>query len=298
MPRVLGGIPKRRQILWFLAFSGLCLVLLCITFYIPILYVIRFPFTDFDGISRPQFIGLTNFRKIFHDEVFWISLRNTLIYTLMVVPFVAIFSFCIALALQENAVIVRLMRTIYLLPLVTSSVAIAFVWRWIYNPSFGILNTILGVFGLPPVQWLVSPKTALLSLAILGIWSSTSYYVLIYLAGLQNIPEELYEAARIDGASRWQILFHVTIPLLSPTTFFVIVTCFLSSFQVFDSVFLLTNGGPGYSTFTVTFYIYQNGFVWFKMGYGMAISLIVLGLLMIITLVQFAVQKRWVHYYA
>lgn len=298
MFRVLGGIPKGKQALWFSALSCICIALLILTFYVPIVYAVKFAFTDYDAISHPKFIGLANFQKIMVDKVFWISLRNTVLYTLIVVPCVTIFSFFIALALNENSIVSRLVRTFYLLPLVTSSVAVAFVWRWIYNPSFGILNNIIGFFGLKPIQWLVSPKTALISLAILGIWGSTSYYILIYLSGLQNIPEELYEAARIDGASSWQKLIYITIPLVSPTTFFVIVTCFIGSFQVFDPVFLLTNGGPGYSTYTVTFYIYQNGFVWFKMGYGMAISWVVLGLLLIITAIQFLIQRKWVHYYA
>uniref|UniRef100_A0A832I716 Sugar ABC transporter permease n=1 Tax=Pseudothermotoga hypogea TaxID=57487 RepID=A0A832I716_9THEM len=298
MSRFLGGVSKKKQISWFLIFSSLSLILLVVTFYIPILYAIWFAFTDYDAISQPHFVGLSNFQKAFSDKVFWISFRNTLAYTLMVVPLVTAFSFLIALALKENSVFSRIMRIFYILPLVTSSVAIAFVWRWIYNPSYGILNAILGLFGVQPIRWLVSPNTALISLAILGIWGSTSYYILIYLAGLQNIPEELYEAARIDGASGWQQLIHITVPLISPTTFFVVVTGFIGAFQVFDPVFLLTNGGPGYSTYTVTFYIYQNGFVWFKMGYGMAISWILLGLVMIITVVQFIAQKRWVHYYA
>jgi multiple sugar transport system permease protein len=298
MSRLLGGVPKKKQISWFLILSSLSLILLIVTFYIPILYAIWFAFTDYDALSRPRFVGLFNFQKAFTDKVFWVSFRNTLVYTLMVVPLVTAISFLIALALNENSAFSRIMRLFYLLPLVTSSVAIAFAWRWIYNPSYGILNTILGLFGVQPIRWLVSPNTALVSIAILGIWASTSYYILIYLAGLQNIPEELYEAARIDGASGWQQLIHITVPLISPTTFFVIVTCFISAFQVFDPVFLLTNGGPGYSTYTVTFYIYQNGFVWFRMGYGMAISWILLGLVMIITAVQFIAQKRWVHYYA
>ncbi|WP_448523382.1 carbohydrate ABC transporter permease [Pseudothermotoga sp.] len=291
-------MPKNKQILWFLVFSFLSLLLLIVTFYIPMFYAVWFAFTDYDAISKPSFVGMANFLKVINDRIFWVSLKNTLIYTSTVVPFVSLISFLIALALNENSLISRLVRTFYLLPLVTSSVAIAFVWRWIYNPSYGILNNILGFLGFQPVQWLVSPKTALLSLAILGIWGSSSYYILVYLAGLQNIPEELYEAARIDGASTWQQLVHITVPLISPTTFFVVVTCFISAFQVFDPVFLLTNGGPGYCTYTVTFYIYQNGFVWFKMGYGMAMSWILSGLVMIVTMIQFVAQKRWGHYYA
>ncbi|WP_448516014.1 carbohydrate ABC transporter permease [Pseudothermotoga sp.] len=298
MSRFLGGVSKKKQIFWFLILSGLSFALLLVTFYVPIFYAVWFAFTDYDALSQPRFVGLSNFQKAFTDKVFWISFRNTLVYTSIVVPLVTIISFFIALALNENSTFSRAMRIFYLLPLVTSSVAVAFVWRWIYNPSYGILNAILGLFGVQPIRWLVSPNTALISLAILGVWGSTSYYILIYLAGLQNIPEELYEAARIDGASNWQQLIHITVPLISPTTFFVVVTCFIGAFQVFDPVFLLTNGGPGYSTYTITFYIYQNGFVWFKMGYGMAISWILLGLVMIITVFQFIVQRKWVHYYA
>ena len=294
--KLIGGIPKKKQLMYSCLFLSVPLLLLILTFYVPVYSAFKLSLTDYDAISKPSYVGFKNFKEVLKDKVFWISLRNTFVYSLLVVPGVIVFSFLISLGLNNESKYVKILRIFYLLPLVTSSVAIALVWRWMYNPSYGIINTILGWVGIPPIKWLTEPKTALISLVIMGIWGSISYYSLIFLAGLKNIPKVYYEAAKIDGATKYQQILYITIPLISPTTFFISVMTIISSVQIFDPVFLLTNGGPGYSTYTLVFYIYQNGFYWFKMGYGMAVAWFVFIILLLLTLIQFILQKRWVHY--
>lgn len=294
--RIIGGIPKKRQMIFFLLFIIPSLIFAIISYYYPFGTAIKLAFSKYDAISPPKFTGFKNFVKMFKDKVFWISLKNTFLYALYVVPFTLIISFLVAVGLNMKSRIVFFLRVFYFLPMVTSSVAIALVWRWIYNPDYGILNQILSLFHIPHIKWLVNSQTALISLAILGVWGGIGYNTILFLAGLQNIPRVYYEAAKIDGASDTQILFRITIPLMTPTIFFVLVMLIISSVQIFDSVFILTNGGPGYSTYTLVYYIYRNGFYWFRMGYGMAISWFLFSIILILTAIQFGIQKRWVYY--
>jgi len=294
--KILGGIPKKKHYMYFLLFIIPALAFALIDYYIPFLSAVKLSLSDYDPLSKPKFIGLKNFRDMFKDEVFWISLKNTLLYALYVIPATTILSFLIAVGLNRKSKVVSFLRVFYFLPMVTSSVAVALTWRWIYNPDYGLLNQVLGIFGVSPIHWLSDHKTALLALAILGIWGGIGYNVIIFLAGLQNIPKVYYEAARIDGAKDSQILFKITIPLMTPTIFFVLVMTTIGAFQIFDSVFVLTNGGPGYSTYTLVYYIYRNGFYWFKMGYAMAISWFMYAFILTLTAVQFSLQRWWVHY--
>lgn len=294
--RVLGGIPKYRQGIYFFFFIVFSLIFAMLAYYIPFIISFKLSLSKYDAITEPIFIGLENFNKILQDKVFWISLKNSFLYTLYVVPTVVILSFLIAVALNKNTRFFRTLRVFYFIPTVTSSVAINFVWLWFFNPEYGLLNTILGFLGIKKIFWLTDPKIALFSLALVGIWGSLSYNIILFLAGLQNIPSTYYEAAFLDGASRKDVVIHITLPLMTPIIFFVLIMQIISSIQMFESVFIMTRGGPGYSTYTLVYYIYRNGFNWFRMGYGTSLSWILYFILLFLTIIQFNLQRRWVYY--
>ena len=210
--RFFGGIPRNRQMFYFLIFISFSFLFILLAYYIPFVYAVKLAFTDYEVISLPTYIGLSNFKELLHDRVFWISLKNTFVYALYVVPAVLVISFSVAVGLNRKFKIIFPLRILYFLPLVTSQVASSLVWKWMLNPNYGIVNNILGLLGIPKQHWLSDPYLALVSLAFVGIWANVSYYIILFLAGLQNIPARYYEAAKIDGASRKDMLFHITIP--------------------------------------------------------------------------------------
>lgn len=246
-------------------------------------------------VADKPFVGLDNFREMLGDSTFWNALKNTFVYTLNV-PLAMVFSLSIALMMHRRLKWIGFLRTIYFLPSVTSFVAVALVWMWIYHPSFGIANFFLGRVGIPPVQWLNSAQTALVSVMIFSIWLGLGYQMVIFLAGLQGIPEEFYEAARIDGASHWQLFRRITLPLLKPTTFFILVTSLISSFQVFTSVYIMTGGGPVHSTDVIVYHIYTAAWEQLRMGYASALSWVLFVIILIATWIQFRLMGREVDY--
>jgi len=294
--RELGGIKRSKQGLYFFFFIFLSLIFALLAYYIPFGISFKLALSKYDAISPPEFVGFDNFKKIFQDKVFWISLKNSFLYTLYMVPAVLVLSFLIAVGLNQNTRFIKTLRVFYFIPTVTSSVAINFVWLWFFNPEYGLLNTIISFLGFKKIYWLTDPKIALLSLALVGIWGSLSYNIILFLAGLQNIPSTYYEAAELDGASKKDVLLHITLPLMTPIIFFVLIMQIISTVQMFESVFIMTRGGPGYSTYTLVYYIYRNGFNWFRMGYGTALSWILYFILLILTIIQFRLQRRWVYY--
>jgi len=187
-------------------------------------------------------------------------------------------------------------RSVYFLPVVTSTVAVAMVWTWLYNPEFGPINYFLGLIGIEGPPWIASTTWAMPALVIMSVWKVLGYNMVIYLAGLQGIPEEYYEAAAIDGASSWQRFRYLTIPLISSTTFFVLIVSIISSFQVFEQTYILTRGGPAYATLTLAFHIYQQAFQFQKMGYASALAYVLFTLTLLATLIQFVFQRKWVFY--
>jgi multiple sugar transport system permease protein len=207
-----------------------------------------------------------------------------------------IISLSVALMMHKRLKGVGFLRTLYFLPSVTSFVAIALVWMWIYHPSFGAANFFLNLVGLPPLQWLNSAQTAMISIIIFSVWLGLGYQMVIFLAGLQGIPDELYEAALIDGASGWKRFWRITLPLLKPTTFFILVTSLIGSFQVFTSVYVMTGGGPVRSTDVVVYHIYQAAWEQLRMGYASAMSWVLFIIIMIATWVQFKLMGREVEY--
>jgi multiple sugar transport system permease protein len=264
---------------------------------IPVIAGLAISFTDWDMLSVPEFIGLDNYIELLTDDpLFWHTLKNTVLYSLMVIPGGMIVSLVLAVALNGKIKGVGIYRTIYFLPYVCSSVAIALVWRWIYQPDFGVLNAILSSVGLPRYGWLTDRNMALVSVALVAIWHSMGYNMVIFLAGLKSIPTTYYEAAQIDGASPWQRFRFITLPLLTPTIFFVLTISLIASFQVFGLVYVMTDGGPGDSTQVYVFYLWQNAFSYFKMGYASAMAYILFVIMLLITLVQVRLLGRRVNY--
>lgn len=258
---------------------------------VPVIAAFILSFTEFDVISPMKFIGLDNYVEMIKDPIVHQTLLNTLIYTVITVPVGMLLSLILSVALDQKIMARRIYRAVYFLPSITSMVAVAVVWQWIYNPEFGLLNYVLSVFNIDGLNWLSSSKTSLISLAIVGVWKSMGYNMLLFLAGLQGISNSYYEAAKLDGASPAQEFFYITLPLLRPTTFFIFIMAIIGSFQVFDSVMLMTQGGPGRSSSVLVHYLYQNAFQYFRMGYACALAYLLFFIVFILTLINLKMEK-------
>jgi multiple sugar transport system permease protein len=254
-------------------------------------------FTQWDIMTKPEWVGLKNYITMFReDELFRKSLINTFYFTLGVVPLGTVLSLLAAVVMNQKLRGQTFFRTVYFLPTVCSGIAIALLWAWLYNTQFGLINSMLRTIGLPKVSWLGDKRIAMPSVIIMTIWRGLGYSMILFLAGLQGIPQEYYEAATIDGASRWQLFRRITLPLLSPTTFFVIILSMIGSFQVFEATYIMTQGGPYYATYTMVLLIFNQGFLWFRMGYASALAYILFAIILAVTLVQIKFEGRWVHY--
>jgi multiple sugar transport system permease protein len=290
-PQTLAG---KRAIIGYIFISPFILGFL-LWFLIPAGIAIWLTFTDWNLIRPPRFVGLDNISKLFNDNLFWQSLKVTSIYTLASVPLGLIFGFCLALLMNTKVRGIAVFRTVYYLPSIVPAVASAVLWAWILNTEFGLLNVLLNYFGLPKVRWLQDPEWALSALIMMSLWGLGSTMI-IYLAGLQGIPETFYEAAKIDGAGRWAQLRHVTIPLMSPVIFFNLIIGIIGSFQVFTAGFLLTDGGPQNATLFYVLYLYRNGFQYLNMGYAAALAWVLFLIIMVLTLLVFKSTSGRVHY--
>jgi ABC-type sugar transport system permease subunit len=232
---------------------------------------------------------------VLHDEKFWNAMKNTVVY-LIQIPIGMVISLGLALALNRKIRGIRFLRTIYYMPAVTSMVVVSLMWQWIYNKDFGVLNYFLSFLGLGPYGWLQSTKMALPSIMLMAIWLGLGSRMLLFLAGLQSIPEEYYEAAEVDGADAWNRFWHITLPLLAPTTFFVLVTSIIGSFQVFTPVYVLTGGGPAGSTDVAVHRIYFEAWQNLRFGYASAETWILFAILFVLTLIQFRYFGRRIQY--
>jgi multiple sugar transport system permease protein len=246
--------------------------------------------------SSPTFAGLKNFARLGPDPTFWSAFGNTAYFTFVSVPLTIAVSLGLALLLNQGLRHVSIFRSLLLLPYATITVAVAFVWIWLYIPHDGLVNAVLGWFGISGPAWLISDNWAMPALIAMSVWKSFGFGMVVFLAGLQAIPQQLYEAAKVDGSSTWQSFRNVTLPMLSPSLFFVIVTSIIGSFQVFDQALIMTNGGPGSRTTTLVMYIYRTGFENYDQGYAAAQSLVLFGFIVVITAAQFVLQRRLVHY--
>ena len=259
---------------------------------VPVVATFVLSFMKYDMLTKPKFVGLGNYITMFKDPIVWEVTKNTALYTLLTVPFGMCISLLLAVMLDQKIAFRRFYRAAFFLPSITSMVVVAIVWQWIYNPEFGIMNYFLSLFGIQGPKWLLDSHTSLLSLAIVGIWKSAGYNMIIFLSGLQGISTTYYEAAKLDGAGLWQQFRYITLPLLKPTTFFIFVMAVISSFQVFDQVMLMTEGGPGRSSSVLVHYLYQNAFQYFKLGYACAIAYLLFFIIMGITIFNMRMEKN------
>lgn len=256
--------------------------------------------TEWDLLSDPVFVGFDNYVELFtNDPLFRTVLWNTFYFTIVSVPASTIIALALALVFNTGLRMIPLFRTAYFLPVITATVVVALIWRWFYNPDFGILNYVLWRLGVDsPPNWLASRTWAMPAIIIMATWKQVGYNMVIFLAGLQAIPSTLYEAASIDGAGRWRRFLNITLPLLTPTTFFVLVISIIGSLQVFDAVLVLTDGGPANATRTMVYHIWQEAFVFLEMGYAAAVAWVLFFIVFLVTLAQWRLQRRWVHYEA
>lgn len=259
---------------------------------VPVVATFVLSFMKYDMLTKPKFVGLGNYITMFKDPIVWEVTKNTALYTLLTVPFGMCISLLLAVMLDQKIAFRRFYRAAFFLPSITSMVVVAIVWQWIYNPEFGIMNYFLSLFGIQGPKWLLDSHTSLVSLAIVGIWKSAGYNMIIFLSGLQGISTTYYEAAKLDGAGIWQQFRYITLPLLKPTTFFIFVMAVISSFQVFDQVMLMTEGGPGRSSSVLVHYLYQNAFQYFKLGYACAIAYLLFFIIMGITIFNMRMEKN------
>lgn len=253
-------------------------------------------FTNWDLLTPPQWAGVQNYVKLWHDPTFWKVLQNTLFFTATSVPLTGTLGLTLALALNRKMKGTAWLRSAYFVPVVTSSYVIALVWRWFYNPDYGMMNYLLRLVGIHGPNWLTDQKWAMPAVVILAVWKGCGYAMVLFLAGLQAIPEQVYEAGAIDGANGWQRFRYLTAPLLTPMTFFVLIISLIGSFQVYDSVSALTDGGPADATRPLVMYIVDHAFHYLSMGYGAALAWVLFTIVFAITLVQWRLQRHWVHY--
>lgn len=262
---------------------------------IPIVIAFVLSFFDWNGFSAPVFTGFQNFKAVFTDPDTGIAIKNTLVYSVIYVPCSIVLSLGLAMLLNK-AWGKMFYRAVFFLHQIVTSVGIAVVWSWIYQPQFGILNMILRFFGIEGKEWLRDPSTAMGAVIVMSIWWGLGYNIVLFLAGLQNVPRTYVEAAKIDGANERQVFFNITVPLISPTTLLVTITTMINAFQVFDQMFLLTSGGPAKKTYTMAIHIYQTAFKSYELGKASTAALILFFVVVAVSVIQFKLSDKWVHY--
>ncbi|MCI0494855.1 sugar ABC transporter permease [candidate division KSB1 bacterium] len=271
---------------------------LLIFFFLPVIAAFLMSFTDFDiysigNLSRARFILFRNFAQLLSDSLFWKALTNTFYFVIVGGPLTIIVALLAAIGLNSRLLYFRnWFRLAFFMPVVTTLVAVAVVWRYLYHPRFGIINYLLSQIGIQGVDWLGDPHWAMPALILLAIWKNFGYQMMIFLAGLQAIPDYLYEAARIDGAGWWRQFVHVTLPQLAPTTFFVTIMTIIGYFQFFAEPYVMTQGGPLNATLSIVLYLYQQGFRWWRMGYASAIAFILFIIVFFFAIIQLSLRKR------
>jgi len=288
----------RRDLLSGLAYLAPSMIVLLVFVILPVLTALFLSFTSWEARSTDAaFIGVKNYVDLLGSGELWNAVRNTIYFSVLKISLDLVFALGIALLLNQKLRAIGFYRTLYFLPVITSIVAVGAVFRVIYNPHFGLLNGFLGLFGLPPQRWLSDPNMALPSVTMVALWKGLGYDIVIFLAGLQGIPQTFYEAAKIDGANGWQRFRHVTWPLLSPVTFFVVVIGIINSFKVFSLIHVMTpEGGPLNSTEVLVFYIYRLAFQEFRFGKAAAVAFILFAIVLGITVFQRRVIEPRVHY--
>lgn len=275
---------KLRRAGWLMVTPALAHTIVWIA--IPVVATFVLSFTNYEVFSAPEFIGLDNYVELWNDDVFRKATWNTVIYTFFTVPFSMAVAVVVAVLLNQKIRGRTAFRAAFFLPQVTATVAIAMVWLWMYNPQYGLLNALMSFLGLPTQAWLANPDWALWAVILVGIWQGIGMKMLIYLAALQNIDHHLYEAASMDGASSVRQFFSITLPMLKPATFFVFVVSIIGAFQVFDQVYVLTDGGPANATTMMTYEVYRAAFQDFRMGLACAQSVVLFAFLLVLTMIN------------
>jgi len=288
-----GLLPLGRERLWVLLLLGPTLLGLALGAFGSIFATLGLSFFRWDLLTPPEWAGLDNYLALPGDRMFLKSLSNTIVFSVLYVPLTIVIAMAIALLLNRRIYGVSLFRTLYFLPVISSPTAVGLLWTWIFAQDHGVLNAVLGSVGIPPIAWL-GPKLALYSVVIVNVWGAIGEGMIVFLAGLQAIPREQYEAAHLDGANAVQRLFFITLPAMAPSLFFQSVLSTIHAFQAFDYIYILTRVGNGNSSVpTLVFSIYRNGFRFFRMGDATAQAIVLTAIIFIFTLVYFRIQRRW-----
>lgn len=290
---------KRNEWYWAWFMVAPTIIGLLVLNIIPIFQTLYMSFFKSGAFGKGNiFVGLENYKTMINDPQVWYAVRNTLGYTCLVVPITVFIALLMAVALNGKVKGKGIYRTIYFIPMVAAPAAVTMVWKWLYNNQYGLINHVLGKFGIDKINWIDDPKVALIAISLIGIWSTIGYSMVLLIAGLQEIPKDYYEAANIDGASKVHQFLSITVPLVSPTLFFVLVTSIITAMQVFDVIYMMIDvTSPAYnSTVSLVYLFYNNSFKYSNKGYGSAIVMLLLLIIMILTVIQNKLQKKWVNY--
>lgn len=289
---------KRSQMLYGYLMIAPLAVGLGVFYFYPFFKVFYDSFHVVGAFNKTSWAGISNYVTMLKDPVMWSTLWNTFRYVIVIVPFTLVFSILIAALLNTNIKGRSVFRVIYFIPAITMSAAISMIWRWIFNSDFGILNFVMSKFGVPNVQWLSDPHTAWITISIVAVWMNVGYEMIILLAGMQGISRTYYESASLDGAGRFQQFRKITLPLLTPTIFFVLITTLISTFQIFDVIYMMINSKSlaKEASQSIVLYFYRNAFEYSKKGYASAIAIFLFLIIMLITVFQMKMQNKWVNY--
>ena len=287
-----------RKYMWVAFFLSPSLVGLLIFMVIPMVASLALTFYEWDPLipTRFHFLGLDNYITLIYDENFWDALKHTLFFIVGYIPLVMFSGLGVALLMNQKLIGRTFFRGAFFMPVISAWVAVALMWTWIFNPKYGIVNYLLGLIGITGPAWLFNPDWAMLAIIITSVWKDTGFIMVLFLAALQNIPTEYYEAASLDGANNVDKFFYLTLPLLSPTAFFTLVISLINSFQVFDQVWIMTKGGPAGSTSVLVEQIVNNSFRYGRMGYAATLSWVLFLIVFLVTIFQTRLQKNWVAY--
>ncbi|MDB5079273.1 MAG: Sugar transporter permease [Chloroflexi bacterium] len=290
---------KKVPVNWRDAFWGYILIAPAFIFiigftFIPVIGAFGISLTKWDLLSQAEFIGFDNYQRIFSDNVATKTLLNTFYYTFVSVPLGIIISLLLASLLNQKIRGLAIFRTFYYLPVISSTVAVSMIFRWVLDSQYGMLNGGLAIFGISPIPWLTDPAWAMPAVILVTVWRSLGFNMLVLLAALQDVPKELHEAAAMDGATAFHKFFYVSIPLITPAIFFVTMTSLINSFQSFDLVYNMTQGGPARATSLIGYYLWEQAFKYLNMGYGAAIAFVLFFFILVITFVQWVLRRKWV----
>ncbi len=291
---------KKKKFLWKEAIWGYLfilpsMVLVFVFVLLPVITSFGISLTQWNVFGSPGFIGLENYQKIFTNQLALFTYKNTFIFSFISIPITVLLSLLLAIALNQKIKGIAFYRTSYYLPVISASVAVSLVFLWIFDTNYGLLNQALSLVGLDPVGWLTDPHIALYSVILVSVWRGLGFNMIIFLAAIQDIPQYLYDAANIDGANKRQTFFSIILPLVSPSIFFTLITGIINSFQSFDLVFSMTQGGPARATYLIGYLIWKEAFDYLHMGYGAALSFVLFFIILIFTLIQWILRKKWVY---